>query len=100
VRDFPVVPEKGGNLPYKGNVQHTTVGKGMFPEEINHRRVRVVSETNVNETFQDGRWHHAGLPLLFSIDVGNATDLGTPNMMIRTIKRCQLVLNNLEPVVP
>jgi hypothetical protein len=51
VRDFPVVPEKGGNLPYKGNVQHTTVGKGMFPEEINHRRVRVVSETTLSDTY-------------------------------------------------
>jgi hypothetical protein len=50
VRDFPVVPEKGGDLPYKGNVQHTTVGKGMFPEEINHRRVRVVSKRTFFET--------------------------------------------------
>jgi hypothetical protein len=50
MRDFPVVPEKGGDLPYKGNVQHTTVGKGMFPEEINHRRVRVVSERTLFDT--------------------------------------------------
>jgi hypothetical protein len=62
MRDFPVVPEKGGNLPYKGNVQHTTVGKGMFPEEINHRRVRVVSETTLFDT-------SFYLPLNFSVPV-------------------------------
>jgi hypothetical protein len=50
VRDFPVVPEKGGNLPHKGNVQHTIVGKGMFHEEINHPRVRVVSERVLFDT--------------------------------------------------
>jgi hypothetical protein len=51
VRDFPVVPEKGGNfLPYKGKVQHTIVGKGMFPEEFNHCRVSVVSKTSLFET--------------------------------------------------
>jgi redox-sensitive bicupin YhaK (pirin superfamily) len=37
--EFQHADENGkGGVLYKGDVQHTTVGKGMFHEEINHRK--------------------------------------------------------------